>query len=330
MSDTEGPKVDEMNITKLINADVLPLIITYTASAIAADPDHDITNVQNILTQKNFTIEEATKLATKAAKDLEKNFEKNFDDSAYTESEFSDESLTGTLPLFKMTGNKLTDAQKKAKFQKMVRSYLRSKHPSQQIVLLNKIQAKTPFTILNPEQLLSQQGIRYGYADLLRFMCDPVKTGEVAKRLNTGKNPFYQPIRYTVPDEEGNAILEKLHLQNTKNIKEKLEEIKYLQKELKSGSKEKKAKTLGTLISVIKELQDIRNDPITMSKHIKGQERPMSEYRKKHFFSLLRQLNTRKKMHPASSGINAPDSTGISLTGKSKKTKSKRGKKSKK
>jgi hypothetical protein len=125
-------------------------------------------------------------------------------------------------------------------------------------------------------------------------------------------------------------------LQNTKNIKEKLEEIKYLQKELKSGSKEKKAKTLGTLISVIKELQDIRNDPITMSKHIKGQERPMSEYRKRHFFSLLRQLNTRKKMHPASSGIDAPDSTGISLTGKykmpskSKKTKSKRGKKSKK
>jgi hypothetical protein len=173
MSDTEGPKVDEMNITKLINADVLPLIITYTASAIAADPDHDITNVQNILTQKNFTIEEATNLAKKAAKDLEK----NFDDRAYTESEFSDDSLTGTLPLFKMTGDKLTDAQKKAKFQKMVRSYLRSKHPSQQIVLLNKIQAKTPFTILKPEQLLSQQGIKYGYADLLRFMCDPVKTG---------------------------------------------------------------------------------------------------------------------------------------------------------
>lgn len=338
---------DTSEIVDAVRKDVLPLLfVHYTTNQMRSSPENiTIFDLINPLTEKPFHEKEVESAVGKLYHELKKSivelgdsydnslkqFTEQFD--AYKDVDYSH----GTIPQFRAsTGDKESDDKKRLAFQKQIRQFLKTREPSQQLVLLNKIQRDTPFLIADPSRKLMPR-LKYGYADLLRFLCEPVKSGRVARFSKTGdpsKNPFYQPIRYyPIPDEEGNELLERIHSSSYKYQKEKLKELEYLYKEIKSKgiSKEKKMNKLNMIIIVMKELYDIQKDPVSLSKLIKGQERPMESYRNAHFIELLRQLNTRKKMAPATYGEKAPMNTGINLVGdkikavkgRRKKTKSK-------
>ena len=256
------------------------------------------------------------------------------------------------------------------KFQGIVRNFLRAeKNPATQLAFLNKIQKQTKHHLFNIDG--SHKGTRstkgssafnslkYGYADLLRFLCEPVKSGEVARmtranptghrfvvdningqyiRTADGKylkvdgpqqtdakaryrreatnNPFYQPIQYDVPDERGNELLEKLYVGARQYYAKKVAELAYLKKELSTKpSKERRKSLLENMLLIFRQIHDNRFDPIHLSKQIKGQQRPMETYKNEHFYELLEQLSTRKRLAPASIRERPPKgNTGISLT----------------
>lgn len=81
----------------------------------------------------------------------------------------------------------------RVKFQNEVRRFIRGSKPAQQLAILNAIQKNTKFSIFNPMQKKRVDNtafdkLRYGYADLLRFLCEPTKSG-ITEKL-TKANPL--------------------------------------------------------------------------------------------------------------------------------------------
>ncbi len=327
-------KYNKNQVLNYFSKDILPLIISFAVNEInRTGKAVTVFDIVNPLTGKNFKIDEVQKIADKVYGELRE--ELNTFVQTPKEQKIEEETLVDIMPMYNVLPNGARASKKKiaesdrnrAKFQAIVRQFLRSQKPSMQLVLLNRIQKHTPFMLMNPDRKL-ERGFSYGYADLLRFLCNPVKTGEVYKFIKAdpiGKradgtfvnNPFYNPIRYDVPDERGNYLLEQLYQGSREYYMKKFAELEFLKKELvdKKLSQEKKKEKLHSMMVILKEIQDKRFDPVHLSKTLKGQERPMETYRKDHFFELLRQITTRKKMAPASHGKSAPGKTGVSITG---------------
>lgn len=100
--------------------------------------------------------------------------------------------------------NQEAKLKSRLKFQKVVRKFIRDSQPSQQLALLNSVQKNTKWSLFNPMQKKPKQEtafnkLRYGYADLLRFLCDPVKSGTV-QRLTRANPTGY---KYVIDDDEG-------------------------------------------------------------------------------------------------------------------------------
>lgn len=327
-------KYNKNQVLNYFSKDILPLIISFAVNEINhTGKAITVFDIVNPLTGKNFKIDEVQKIADKVYGELRKELSSFVQNPKAQMNEA--ETLADIMPMYnvlpsgsKATKKKIAESDRnRAKFQAVVRQFLRSQKPSMQLVMLNKVQKHTPFMLMNPDRKFDR-GFSYGYADLLRFLCDPVKSGEVYKFIKAdpiGKrsdgtfvnNPFYNPIRYDVPDERGNYLLEQLYQGSREYYKKKFAELEFLKKELldKKLSQEKKKEKLHSMMVILKEIQDKRFDPIHLSKTIKGQERPMETYRKDHFFELLRQITTRKKMAPASYGKSAPHTTGVAISG---------------
>lgn len=344
------------------------------------NPDNKNQSIWSVIyppTQKLFTEKNATSLITMLSEGILKDI-KDMDESASATAEIMEKAQ---VPIYeavipKPSGDKETDEAEykknqeelRLKFQNIVRRFLRSeKNPATQLAFLNKIQQQTKFHLFNPDgsrkALRSKHGssayqsLKYGYADLLRFLCEPVKSGEVARltqanpigyryvvdnengeykrnykgeyvkadlvtdgktryRKEPTSNPFYNPIQYDVPDERGNELLERLYVGARQYYAKKVAELAYLKKELQTKpSKERRRSILENMLLIFRQIHDNRFDPIHLSKQIKGQQRPMETYRNEHFYELLEQMSTRKRLAPASVRERPPrGNTGISIT----------------
>lgn len=327
-------KMDKGKVLNYFSEDILPLIISFAVNEIdRTGKAITVFDIVNPLSGKNFKIDEVQRIADSVYGTLKKELV-TFNNSPQ-QQRTEEENIEDLLPMYDVlpSGSKATKKeiaksdQNRGKFQSIVRQFLRSQKPGMQLTMLNKVQNHTPFMLMNPDRKL-ERGFSYGYADLLRFLCDPVKSGEVYKFIKAdpiGKradgsfvnNPFYNPIRYDVPDERGNHLLEQLYQGSREYYKKKFAEMEFLKKELtdKKLSQDKKKEKLHSMMIILKEIQDKRFDPVHLSKSFKGQQRPMETYRKDHFFELLRQITTRKKMDPASYGKSAPGKTGVSIVG---------------
>lgn len=334
-------KYDKNKVLQYFAGDILPLLITFAINEIQrSGKPLTVFDIVNPLTGKNFNMDEAQKIANTVYAQLQKEVASFVKPE---EARIEEETLADIMPVYKVLPKGSRASQKeikasdrnRAKFQAIVRQFLRSQKPSMQLVLLNRIQKHTPFMLMDPRRKM-QSSMQYGYADLLRFLCNPVKSGEVYKFIKAdpiGKrsdgtfinNPFYNPIQYDVPDERGNYLLEQLYNGSRTYYMKKFEELNFLRKELSTEklSAQKKKEKLHAILVILKEIQDRRFDPVHLSKTLKGQERPMATYRKDHFFELLRQISTRKKEAPASYGKSAPSKTGVELTGSELKKVSK-------
>lgn len=345
------------------------------------DPEDSSKTIWSVIyppTQKPFSEKNAESLVKLLTGQLKKDIEA-IDDS---EKATAEEMNKAQIPIYEAvipqpSGDKEADEREykknqeelRLKFQNIVRRFLRSeKNPATQLAFLNKIQRQTKFHLFNPDGSRkaqrskhgssAYQSLKYGYADLLRFLCEPVKSGEVARltqanpighryvvdnengeyirtykgeyvKANVGitdgktryrkeatTNPFYNPIQYDVPDERGNELLERLYVGARQYYAKKVAELAYLKKELLTKpSKERRRSILENMLLIFRQIHDNRFDPIHLSKQIKGQQRPMETYRNEHFYELLEQMSTRKRLAPASVRERPPKgNTGFSLT----------------
>ena len=342
------------------------------------NPSKSIWSITYPPTQKPFSEKNAESLVKLLSEGILKNI-KEMDEAEQVTAEKMEKAQ---VPVYEAiipdpSGDKEADEREykknqeelRLKFQNIVRRFLRSeKNPATQLAFLNKIQQQTKFHLFNPDGSRKAQrskhgssaynSLKYGYADLLRFLCEPVKSGEVARltqanpigqhyvvdnengeyirtykgeyvKANVGitdgktryrkeatTNPFYNPIQYDVPDERGNELLERLYVGARQYYAKKVAELAYLKKELQTKpSKDRRRSILENMLLIFRQIHDNRFDPIHLSKQIKGQQRPMETYRNEHFYELLEQMSTRKRLAPASVRERPPrGNTGISLT----------------
>lgn len=275
----------------------------------AGHPEITVFEIINPLTQSFFTTDEAEILLEGELRRLKAEIPTEVDERT---------NLTELIPMF--------DGKKpgtQAQFQMAVKKYLRNAPAQQQLLLLNKIQKNTPFLIMDPRRRFTQ-GFTYGPADLLRFICEPVQSGEVYRFIKNSpdgsknfENPFYNPIRYPLPDVMGNRILTNLMKGTREFYLRKLDDLRRLLHLIvhKKATKPQKMAGVSKAFKVLQEIYEKRNNPVYLSQFVKGQERPMFEYRKTHFIELLEQLSTAKRAHPATLGDAPPETTGVSIVG---------------
>jgi hypothetical protein len=305
---------------------IMPFLLSYAAQTTdaSARPGYiDIFGTLSQLTGAEPSIDVVQEMLDKHMVTLEKELK---------EPSESQDILSDIIPKY--------DADKKdetgqyparKKFQELVKERIRSAPPDIKLMLLNKIQKNTPFVIADPRKKYDKN-FSYGYADLIRFACLPVNDGTVYRFIKnspgkkkeldqeTGiwketdqelENPFYNPIRYPLPDYEANKRLEDIIIGSRRFNENKLRELKSLQKYLKGSKKiakdEAKSK-LNAMVNIFIEVYKYGTNPVYLSKQVKDQVRPIAEYRKDHFLELLMQLSTRKRLHPASVGHRAPES----------------------
>lgn len=380
---------DDSKILELLKAQyseqMMPILIMFIVNEIDKLPDEkSIYDITNPLTGKHFSEKDLTSFAKNSYKELKtminnpKSDLMEYGKEDNIENPKTEEELSYVASLAPSTaslsGNdkESIEARKRvANFQKALKFAMKNiNDPPQQLSMLNRIQKTVPFLVLDPHRKKTKS-VKYGYADLLRFMCDPVKDGSVLKHIQnnpigkrtrikkvSGKenefqaitedvnNPFYQPIRYPIPDEAANLRLKQLQVGSREFYAKKMKELEYLDKQVKAKgqSKKQKEKHLISMLKVLKEVQDHQNNPILFSKYVKGQERPMETYRKEHFFEMLSQLSASIQKAPATMGVKVPEhgvveinpdeyskSVPIKRRGSSKKgSKPKKGRKAKK
>jgi hypothetical protein len=351
-----------------------------------ATPDTTIWEVIYPPTSKPFNVNDAetlTKLLAGSLKDDIKDFvdrQKTEDEGLYYDyNDIKTKNEKGEMaqvPIYEVekSGNLKENIDNlgllRLKFQGIVRDFIKKeRNPAVQLTILNKIQKNTHFNLFNlgsqstldtirqkSKDSPAMQSLKYGYADLLRFLCAPVKSGEVARltKMNplgeryvvdrengeyvlkhnkyvkaTGNvadnavryrkeqtvNPFYSPIQYDAPDTRANEMLERLYVGARQYYTKKLAELAYLRKELDAKpSKERRKSILENMLLILRQIHDNRFDPIYLSKQIKGQERPMETYKNEHFYELLEQLSTRKRLHPMSLGTKPPNNSDIEIS----------------
>jgi len=177
------------------------------------DSKKTIWDVVYPVTQRPFSESDATKLVDLLSGSIQKDFkemkkqEVTDDETGYRKAQ---------VPMYEANvvdgDDEQTQKNQEAlriKFQGIVRRFLKTENkPANQLAFLNKIQQKTKFNLFDLHKGKRSSGsstlnsLKYGYADLLRFLCEPVKSGEVARL--TKANPIGS--RYVVDNENGHYI----------------------------------------------------------------------------------------------------------------------------
>ena len=316
----------------VIETYVLPVILKWGVDNVPEDKYLDVFSSLKSMTGVDYTPKEVNKMIDTVYKQL---FVDDTGDLKVDQKTKQSEHI----PKYK------NNSESKEKFREMVRQYVRSQPNNLKLLTLNKIQKKTPFNLLDPNRKYKKD-LSYGYADLLRFACQPVDNGEVArfvanspgiqmeysdehkefipKRVEGSEkefverdNPFYNPIRYPIPDIEGNKRLEEVIIGSRKYLHQMKLQVDALRDNLRNGNLkyEEQKQRINAIVKIYIDIYRKQTNPVYLSQLVKGQERPISEYRKHHFKELLNQLITKKKLHPNTVGQKAPDTTGYTITG---------------
>lgn len=267
-------------------------------------PETQITSlfqVVNPLTGKIFSVEEVKEVIKDKMSEIETNLKQTKEDA---ENELKGKDWP-RLPAWNSKMDKFD-------FAEAVRQYVRSFHPSKKLLVLNAVQQKTPFMLMDPTRRFT--GMDYGYADLLRFLCGPVKSGQVAHFIKEGDNPFYQPIRYPLPDKEGNQQLAMLLLNTRQFYFRKFQELVEMNRRLAEAGHtlETQMELLDRMVHILKEVYLFRMNPLAMSEMDPTQKRPLAGYRKDNYLDLLLMLTTKKRAMPMTFGNKPPKrGTGV-------------------
>jgi len=219
------------------------------------------------------------------------------------------------------------------KVQEILQNFLKTMKPQHQIILLNRAQSRVPYMLMDPRKK-AFPGLKYGYADLMRFLCQPVRSGEVNRFTENeyllGKNkrnPFYNPIWYPIPDNEANAKVEELMGLSRRFYAQKLAQYQVLRYKLseRNLSFEERLDLLDNMLKVVYDIQEHQMNPLELSKlplpqkeeyqHYANYQgiRPMAKYRKEHFMNLIKMLNTYNREAPSRP---APMETGVEFVSK--------------
>lgn len=248
------------------------------------------------------------------------------------------------------------------KFQEIVKKYIKSINPKHQLYVLNRIQSSTPFMLMNPAKLLPPRiarQIKYGYADLLRFLCNPVFNEDVARFNEVGQNinmhtvkkvpegiemgtnkykgnPFYNPIWYPIPDNRSNILIDDLMSRNKAFYESKIRQIQQLFFEVNNTRMDESAaiKRLNQILHLMVDIYDRENNPVYLSKdpvlvdkpdlyeyaNFKN-ERPMETYNREHMMDTIYMLLSNKRAAPQTYDNKPMRNTGINLVERNKSRK---------
>lgn len=204
---------------------------------------------------------------------------------------------------------RLTEDREKYQFDVFAR--LRQIPFEYKTVYINKLQERVPFVILDPHlrALKSGERISYGIGDVMRFVGMPKIINRINKLPET-ENPFNARINYNVPDFELNMFMDTLY--DIHNINNKIQHLKQLYAYTKQAYKTYKKKRntsrdnaqeiqkyylqyILNLIELLKKVSEIhyqQMSPVTWSKHVEGQERPMETYIKENIDLIATLVNT--------------------------------------
>lgn len=233
----------------------------------------------NPMTQKPFTPNDFWNMLKPSLENMIKEHLNKVDE----EEKYVDYTDEGVFPQFTGMPN---DANSVLKFQRAVHAYITSLHPSKQLVVLNKIQAETPFLLLDPRRKFKGP-INYGFADLLNFICNPIKTGETIKFLkvypntnldqatpNDPVNPFYNPIYYPIPDVAGNANLQSFYDQNRAFFTQKARQLQVIQHQIYNERLTEKdfIRKLDEILQIYVAIFERENNPVELSRMVSWNE----------------------------------------------------------
>jgi hypothetical protein len=209
-------------------------------------------------------------------------------------------------------------------FQLDVQSYIKSISPKSALVELNTLQSLVPFMIADPNCRRLSSPVKYGYADLLRFMgwnydesyvsMLPTVDGEI--------NPLYAKIEYLFPDTYGNMVLSGMHNDRDSKIilyqlYSKLNKINadYAKNPKKYANK--RSKEYAEIITALERIVLRKYDPTYISRNIKGQERPMHQHKMNSFVKDLMLFNSILKRHSGTDPLRHPaDTTTMKIVDK--------------
>lgn len=247
-----------------------------------------------------------------------------------------------------------------AKFQELVKKYIKSINPKHQLYVLNRIQANTPFMLINPAKLLPPRivkQIKYGYADLLRFLCNSVFNEDIARFNEVGQpiemytiknmsskeievgtnkykgNPFYNPIWYPIPDNRSNILIDDLMNRNKAFYESKKRQIQQLYYEVNNTRMDETTaiKKVNQILHLMVDIYDRENNPVYLSKdpvlvdkpelyeyaNFKN-ERPMETYNREHMMDTIYMLLSNKRAAPQTYGNTPMHNTGINVVERGK------------
>lgn len=208
-----------------------------------------------------------------------------------------------------------------SKFQKDVQKYIKSLHPKLRLPELNKLQQSCPFLIADPamKKLKKNSSVSYGYADLMRFLGWNYDASQ--NIIKSSENPLYFQIKYPFPDVYGNVMLAQMKNMSDygtilADLNNQLDSVTRSYKKDPKKNRVKRNKAYVDIFNTAYNIIEQSTNPVSLSKFIVGQERPMYKYQKDNFYNTLLAFNQLHKMHPASKGKKNPKKTKISLKDK--------------
>lgn len=186
------------------------------------------------------------------------------------------------------------------RFQLLAKNYVAKLPANLQLAELNTLQKGLPFKLAHPSRERMEGSVKYGYADLYRFLGYPF--GEGMAHLPFDKdtkkgNPFYAPYG-PVPDAQMNDALKKVLEQNPMyKLAAMLKMAKSLNREYSGNEKgmnqDDRVKSLKKqLINFL----EMYGNPLRKKIPILPEDLPIASYRHKNFNHMLRQFMNAQQM----------------------------------
>ena len=218
--------------------------------------------------------------------DILKAMKANAGNSQHSFENISDQLKDAIVPLYDSRYAKGSEDnfEGQARLQALSQQFLGSiSNPSLSLFYLNELQRKMPFMMADPRpQMFARKPkvVKYGYADLFRFMGHPFGPGMARVK----ENPFYHPISYPIPDPAANrALLSMLDSNSIQKLHKLKEIVGNSRKRVFLPGDSDYAKITGLMHDIMAD----RYDPDRILVRMPGQERPMASYRLNNIHRLL-------------------------------------------
>lgn len=178
----------------------------------------------------------------------------------------------------------MTTDEEKKEYQDAARHVVKSASPSEMLILLEGLQQKVPFGIVDPKRRILVGGAKPNYSmnELYKFIGDNFNNSSNLSR-NIGEDPFYTPMNYPEPtDLSTDSVLQKLIAESPYQKFLRL----YDQYKTSKSNPEVYANRIRQIYTILTDPNHVAN-PWYLTKYVKGQERPMESYVNDEFMATL-------------------------------------------